>query len=256
MTGPGAASFEDRWIVVSGASSGIGRAIALHLASQGARVVLTGRNVDRLNDTARLAGAAERSLVCPLDLADLWGIAPAVRALADKTGRLYGLCHAAGLSQTLPLSATRPERVRALMDVNFQAGLELARALVERSVLDERGGSVVWLSSVYAHVGAPGQIAYCATKGAIGAAARAMALELAPRRIRVNCVSPGLVKTEMTSVPGSRMTAEQWARIEGLHPLGAGSVQDVARAAGFLLDPLNAWITGADLVIDGGYSLH
>jgi NAD(P)-dependent dehydrogenase (short-subunit alcohol dehydrogenase family) len=256
MIGNGTASFEDRWIVVSGASSGIGRAIAVHLAAQGAKVVLMGRNVDRLNDTARLAGAAERSLVCPLDLADLSAIAPAVRALVDKTGRLYGLCHAAGLSQTLPLAATRPERVRALMDVNFQAGLELARALVERAVLDERGGSVVWLSSVYAHVGAPGQIAYCATKGAVGAAARAMALELAPRRVRVNCVSPGLVKTEMTLAAGSRMTDEQWARIEALHPLGVGSVQDVARAASFLLDPLNAWITGTDLVIDGGYSLH
>jgi NAD(P)-dependent dehydrogenase (short-subunit alcohol dehydrogenase family) len=128
--------------------------------------------------------------------------------------------------------------------------------VVERAVLDERGGSVVWISSVYAHVGAPGQIAYCATKGAIGAAARAMALELTPRRVRVNCVSPGLVKTEMTLAAGSRMTAEQWSKIEALHPLGVGSVQDVARAVGFLLDPLNAWITGADLVIDGGYSLQ
>jgi NAD(P)-dependent dehydrogenase (short-subunit alcohol dehydrogenase family) len=219
-------------------------------------VVLMGRDIDRLNETARQVGATERSLVCPLDLSDLQAIAPAVRSLAEKTGRLYGLCHAAGLAQTLPLAATRPDRIRALMDINFQAGLELARALVERAVLSEGGGSVLWISSVYAHVGAPGQIAYCATKGAVAAAVRAMALELAPRRVRVNAVSPGLVRTEMTSATGSRMTAEQWARIEALHPLGAGSVQDVARAASFLLDPLNAWVTGTDLVIDGGYSLH
>ena len=256
MSSGGMASFEDRWVIVSGASSGIGRAISVQLVAHGARVVLMGRDVERLNETAQLAGPAQRSLVCPLDLADLLGIAPAVRALVEKTGRLYGLCHSAGLSQTLPLAATRPDRVRALMDVNFQAGLELSRALVERAVLAEQGGSVLWISSVYAHVGAPGQIAYCATKGAIGAAARAMALELAPRRVRVNSVSPGLVRSEMTGPAGSRMTAEQWAKIEAMHPLGVGSVQDVARAASFLLDPLNAWITGADLVIDGGYSLH
>lgn len=252
----GMASFEDRWIIVSGASSGIGRAISVQLVAQGARVVLVGRNAERLAETARLAGPAERSLVCVLDLADLPAIAPAVKALVEKTGRLCGLCHSAGLSLTLPLAASRPGRVRALMDVNFQAGLELSRALMERSVLSEHGGSVVWISSIYAHVGAPGQVAYCATKGAIGAAARAMALELAPRRVRVNCISPGLVKTEMTAAGSSRMTAEQWARIEALHPLGAGSVHDVARAAIFLLDPLNAWVTGADLVIDGGYSLQ
>ena len=256
MTGVGGVAFADRWIVVSGASSGIGRAIAVQLASQGAKVVLIGRDLDRLNETAQLAGPADRSHVCPLDLADLQGIVPAIRALAEKTGRLYGLCHSAGVSQTLPLAATRPDRVRALMDINFQAGLELSRALVERAVLGEGGGSVLWISSVYAHVGAPGQIAYCATKGAIAAAVRAMALELAPRQVRVNCVSPGLVKTEMTSATGSRMTPEQWARIELMHPLGTGSVNDVARAASFLLDPLNAWITGADLVIDGGYSLQ
>jgi NAD(P)-dependent dehydrogenase (short-subunit alcohol dehydrogenase family) len=250
------ASFDDRWIAVSGASSGIGRGIAIHLAAQGARVALIGRDLGRLHETAQLCGAADRTRVCPLDFADLNAIAPAVRALAEQTGRLYGLCHAAGLAQTLPLAATRPDRVRALMDINFQAGLELARALVERAVLREDGGSVLWISSVYAHVGAPGQIAYCATKGAVAAAVRAMALELAPRRVRVNCVSPGLVKTAMTASAGSRMTAEQWARIEALHPLGAGSVQDVARAASFLLDPLNAWVTGTDLVIDGGYSLQ
>ena len=249
-------AFEDRWVLVSGASSGIGRAISVQLVAQGARVVLVGRNADRLHETAQLAGPQDRTLPCVLDLAELQGIVPALKVLVEKTGRLYGLCHCAGQSLTLPLSATRPDRMRALMELNFQSGLELSRALVERSVLAEQGGSILWMSSVYAHVGAPGQIAYCATKGAIGAAVRAMALELAPRRVRVNSISPGLVKTSMTAATGSRMTDDQWARIEALHPLGTGDVQDVARAAAFLLDPLNVWITGADLVIDGGYSLQ
>jgi len=251
-----ATGYDGRWLIVSGASAGIGRAISIALVAQGARVVLMGRDADRLGETARRAGPPEQTLVCPLDLSELAGIVPAVRTLVARTGRLYGLCHSAGLSMTLPLSAFRPERVQALMNVNFQAGLELSRALVERSVLAEGGGSVLWISSIYAHVGAPGQIAYCASKGAIKAAVRAMALELAPRRVRVNAISPGLVKTDMTAAAGSRMDAEQWARIESMHPLGSGDVQDVARAASFLLHPLNGWITGTDMVIDGGYSLH
>jgi NAD(P)-dependent dehydrogenase (short-subunit alcohol dehydrogenase family) len=256
-TGTGAnpaSTFEDRWVIVSGASSGIGRAISIDLVARGARVVLMGRNAGRLAETARLAGPADRTLACQLDLVELAAIGPTVKDLVGKTGRLYGLCHAAGVSLTLPLSASRPDRVQPVMSVNFLAGLELARALVDRSVLSEQAGSMVWISSVYAHVGAPGQIAYCASKGAIRAAVRAMALELAPRRVRINAISPGMVRTDMTV--RSRMSTEQWATIEALHPLGAGRPQDVANVASFLLDPLNAWITGTDIVIDGGYSLH
>jgi NAD(P)-dependent dehydrogenase (short-subunit alcohol dehydrogenase family) len=256
MSPAGGVSFEDRWIIVSGASSGIGRAISLQLVAQGARVVLMGRNADRLIETGRLAGAADRTHVCQLDLSDLHGIAPAVRGLVEKTGRIYGLCHSAGQLQMLPLSATRPDRVRTMMDVNFGAGLELCRALVERSVMTEAGASILWISSIAAHVGSPGQIAYCASKGALRAAMRAMAVELAPRRVRVNSVSPGMVMTEMAAATGARLTDEQMARIEALHPLGLGQPQDIARAASFLLDPLNVWVTGTDLVIDGGYSLQ
>ena len=179
-----------------------------------------------------------------------------MRALAGKVGRLYGLCHSAGQLQILPLSATRPERVRALMDVNFISGLEMARAFSERSVMMETGASILWISSIAAHVGSSGQIAYCASKGAIRAAVRAMAVELAPRGVRVNSVSPGMVMTEMAVATAARLTDEQMSRIKALHPLGLGQPNDVARAACFLLDPVNSWVTGTDFVIDGGYSLQ
>jgi NAD(P)-dependent dehydrogenase (short-subunit alcohol dehydrogenase family) len=248
--------FDDRWIVVSGASSGIGRAIAVDLVRSGARAVLLGRRTEALQETARLCGEASRTEVLPIDLAKVETIGPAVAALAPRLGRLYGLCHCAGIVQTLPLAATTPDRLRSMLEVNFVAGLELARALTRRDVLDPGGGSILWIASIYAHVGAPGQIGYCASKGAITAALRSMALELAPRKVRVNCLSPGLVRTAMTAAEGSRMSEEQWDKIAAMHPLGTGTPQDVARAAVFMLDPRNAWVTGADLVIDGGYTLH
>jgi NAD(P)-dependent dehydrogenase (short-subunit alcohol dehydrogenase family) len=248
--------FADRWIIVSGASSGIGRAISVALAEQGARIALIGRNDDRLRDVARSLGPPDRSTTHVLDLANADAIAEGVRAIAARTGPVYGLCHSAGVNQTLPLSATKPNRARAIVDINFSAGLELARAFVERSVLAEDGGSMLWISSVAAHVGAPGQIAYCASKGAVAAAVRAMAIELAPRHVRVNSLSPGLVQTEMSDTTRSRLTPDQWTRIIDQHPLGVGRPEDVARAAAFLLQPGSRWITGADLVVDGGYCLQ
>lgn len=248
--------FGDRWIIVSGASSGIGRAIAIELVQRGARVVLMGRRDEALQETARYCGEPARTECCTIDLAQTATIVPAVTGLVGRVGRVYGLCHCAGVVQTLPLAATTPERLRAMMEVNFVAGLELARALARRDTLEETGGSLLWIASIYAHVGAPGQTGYCASKGAVTAAVRAMALELAPRKVRVNCLSPGMVRTPMTEATGSRMSEEQWARIAALHPLGTGKPEDVARAAAFMLSPLNPWLTGADLVIDGGYTLH
>lgn len=248
--------FDGCCILVSGASSGIGRAIAISLLQNGAKVALLGRREEQLKETAQLSGVADRAKICMLDLNQLDDIAPVVSQLSIQLGRFHGLCHCAGVVQTLPLAASKPNRVSAMFSINFMAGLELARAITRRGVFAEAGGSILWIASIYAHVGAPGQIGYCASKGAVTAALRSMALELADRKIRVNCLSPGMVRTEMTDLSGSRMTEEQWARIAALHPLGVGEAQDIAHAAMFMLDPNNRWITGADLVIDGGYTLQ
>ncbi len=177
--------FEGKTIVVSGASSGIGRAVAVHLARQGAGLVLIGRNRDRLEDTAKQAGAHACRII-QLDLTDVSMIMPAVKEAASAVGRLYGLCHAAGTVDTLPLSATSSEKLQAMMQVNYVAGMELARSVTRRDFLNAVGGAVLFISAIYGLVGKPGQIAYSGSKGAVIAAARAMAIELARRNVRVN----------------------------------------------------------------------
>ena len=248
-------AFSGRRVVVTGASSGIGRACAVELTRHGARVILIGRNEKALEETRKLlAGSGHEAVI--LDLTDVERVGDEITRLANGTGRVYGLCHAAGTTATQPLGATTPEVIRSLMAVTVVAGLELARAVTRRTVMEPDGGSLVFVSSVYGRVGVPGETGYSASKGAINAAVRSMAIELARRRIRVNTISPGFVKTPMTDRAVEMLSREQVEAIVAKHPLGTGTPADVARAAVFLLAPANEWITGADLVVDGGYSAH
>lgn len=245
--------FLGKTVVVSGASSGIGRAVAIALGRQGAGLVLIGRNRDRLEDVRTQAQPASCHIL-ELDLARHTDIMPAVKDAVAAAGRLYGLCHAAGVVETLPLSATTPERFNAMMQVNYLGGMELARAVTRRDLLSEDGGSVLFISAVYGRIGKPGQIAYSGSKGAVTAAARSMAIELARRNIRVNVLSPGMVRTEMTEKALAGLSGQQVQALKDTHPLGFGSAEDVAHAAVFLLSPESKWITGTELVVDGGCS--
>ena len=245
--------FGGKIVVVSGASSGMGRAISIELSRRGARVVVLGRNRERLEETQGLLEGSGHHLLT-LDLEGHAEIVPKIRDLAGRIGRLYGLCHSAGIVETRPLAASTAEGVKRMLNVNFVSGIELVRAISRKDVMEEKGGSILFISSVYGHVGVPAQVAYCGTKGGITAAARAMAIELARRKIRVNVLSPGMVKTPMTEKAMSLLTEDQARAIREAHPLGIGSPEDVAKAAVFLLAPQNPWITGADLIIDGGLS--
>ena len=245
--------FQERQVLVTGASSGIGQAIAVELGRRNAKLIVLGRNREALSQTSALIGD-DRCHILPLDLADSDAILPGVRSVVDQRGRIYGVCHAAGVVETRPMSAIKLESLRSMMEINLTAGIELARVVCRRDIMTDEGGAVLFISSIYARVGMAGQISYSASKGAVTAAARAMAIELARRKIRVNSLSPGLVRTQMTEAAFGKLSSSQVKELEGAHPLGPGKPEDVARAAVFLLAPQNAWISGIDLVVDGGYT--
>jgi NAD(P)-dependent dehydrogenase (short-subunit alcohol dehydrogenase family) len=241
--------FTGKTLVLTGASSGLGQVIAQALAERGASLLLTGRNSDALEALAEsLPGSGHRQL--SLDLHKSTDIEAALSSAL--TAPIYGFCHCAGSVQTRPLKLSRPAPCLEQMQINALAGIEVARVLTQKQWMPDQG-SVLFISSIYSQVGAPGQIAYCASKGALLAASKAMAVELAPRQIRVNCLAPGFVATAMT-LQSAKLTEAQLNAIKDKHPLGTGTPEQVARAAVFLLSPDNHWITGTELCIDGGYT--
>lgn len=243
-----------RAVLVTGASSGIGRACAVICSRLGARLALLGRDAGRLAQTLAQCERPQEHAVAALDLADHGQFDGLAARLTEKLGPFGGIVHSAGISTTAPLSALKPEHFERFFCINVSSAFLLTQALTRRSCFDPRGGSVVFISSVMGLVGERGKTLYSLTKGALAGGVRSLALELAPRRIRVNSVSPGVVATPMSEGAAYTQTAEGRERIEGLHPLGLGGPEDVAQACAFLLSDAARWVTGSNLVVDGGYS--
>ena len=241
-------------IIITGASSGIGRQTAVACSQMGARVVLIARNTERLNETLALMESPEKHLVYSFDLADLAGIEAAIKEAVEKMGKLHGLVNAAGISTTLPLKLISNDKLDEFFKTNVYSAIQMSKLFTKQANVSNEGGSVIFLSSVMGIVGETGKTLYSLTKGALVSAARSLALEFASKKIRFNSVSPGVVLTPMSQKAVYSQDEESLNKITALHPLGLGMPEDIANACIYLLSDASRWVTGSNLVIDGGYT--
>jgi NAD(P)-dependent dehydrogenase (short-subunit alcohol dehydrogenase family) len=241
-------------ILVTGASSGIGRQIAIACSEMGATVIALGRDEERLNQTVSALVDPERHLSYSVDLLEFEAIETTVKEAVAKKGKIHGLVNCAGISATLPLRVLSTQKMELFFQTNVQGAMNMTKIVTRPAHINDTGAGVIFIASVMAVVGEVGKSVYAMTKGALLAASRSLALELAPKNIRVNCISPGVVDTPMSKNAVYSRNAEALNHIKSLHPLGIGRVEDVANACVFLLSDEARWITGTNLIVDGGYT--
>ena len=235
-------------ILVTGASSGIGRACAICASQLGASVIMTGRNRPALQDTLSRCGG-DGHLVVAGDITS-----PGfVKELVEKNGKLDGLVHAAGIGPMCPVGMLTAEHVSEVMRTNYYSFLELMKYYSKNKYRNPHL-SVVAVSSVSSSSGWGGVVVYCGSKGALSSSVRALAMELAPKGIRVNAVCPSNIKTPMYEAGAFGMSDETALKeLLQKQPLGLGEPEQVAWPVCFLLSDAASFITGVNLPVDGGY---
>jgi 3-oxoacyl-[acyl-carrier protein] reductase len=234
--------------LVTGASRGIGRAIATRLAEQGAAVVAAARSANAVACVEELVARGLRAEALTLDVTDTAALERVPADLASKHGRLDIVVSNAGITRDQLLMRMKRDDWDAVIATNLTASFVLAQAAV-RPMIRQRGGRIIAISSIVGQVGNAGQTNYAASKAGLIGFAKALAREVASRDITVNVISPGLIDTDMTRAIRNQAQADWAAQI----PLGRlGSVDDVAAAACFLASDEAAYITGHVLAVNGG----
>ena len=240
-------------ILITGAGAGIGRATAELASSMGAMVVLCDINADALAKT-QASCPGETETLC-VDLTDIEALKAGIGDVARRIGKLTGIAHIAGIPSIVPLKMVDRSRYDHVGHVNAFAGIQLAQLLADRRIGDvSAGASLVLVSSCYANVGSAANVCYAASKGAVQSITKALAIELAPKGVRVNCVAPGFVKSEMMANTGTLFDASHEEEVARLMPLGIGVPSDVAGMIVCLLSPAGKWCTGSIIAVDGGFT--
>jgi len=241
-------SLEGKTILITGASSGIGKTTAIECSKLGANVIITGRSVERLNDTfSKLEGQSNLQIVA--DLIEEEDIATLVNQIPDLDGVF--LC--AGITDTTPVKFINKEKILNVFNINYIAPILLVKLLLSKKKI-KKAASLVFMSSLGVEELTPGLGIYGSSKSALNVIMRAFANELSPRKIRANSIMPMMVKTELvTNI--TMISSEELAKDEEKYPFGYGTPEDIAYAVIYFLSDASKWVTGSILKMDGGSTL-
>lgn len=238
-------SLEGKSILVTGASSGIGRGVAITCSKLGAKVVINGRNLQKLRETLLLM-EGDCHQISAGDITNKMTLL----SLVGKLPILDGVVHCAGVGQRIPCKMLSEDNINQVMDINFKAPVLLQSELLRQKKLS-KGSSVVFISSIASWSPSYANSVYSASKGAIASYANCLALELAPQKIRVNCISPAMVWTDLIKADG--VDEEILKEDEKKYPLKRyGTPEDVANLAVYMLSDASQWMTGSNVNITGG----
>lgn len=244
-------AFQEKHILVTGASSGIGRATAQMLAACGAKLTVCGRDEERLDQTLRsLAGNNNCAIVGGIGSLDEGH--DLIMAATKDGASLNGIFHAAGVVSIRQTKLLSGDHIDAMFSASVDGALGIAKACAKKNVLVE-GSSILFMSSVAGSRGRSGMVAYSASRAALGGLTRALAAELAPKKIRVNEIIAGAVETPMHQSIVKNLDKNSEEEYRNLHLLGFGDTEDISNAALFLLSDASRWVTGSSMVVDGGY---
>ena len=242
-------SLEGKTILITGASSGIGRATAIECSKMGAKIIACGRNKERLENTLELLQGKDHKLFLG-DLRDLNGI----RSLVENVTSIEGLVLAAGKGLTVPFLFSKPEMFNDVFANNFFSHAEILRLFAKKKILRPSASVVIIVSVGGTNIFVPGNVVYGTAKSALNSLVRFAAIELSNKRIRVNGISPGMTETPL--IHEGVITEEQLEQDKEGYPLKRyGQPEDIAKGAVYLLSDASSWVTGHTLVIDGGISI-
>jgi len=243
---------ENRVYLITGVTGAIGGAVAKQLDRLGAKLILSGRNIDKINSFMDKELKQNHHIALSIDLEDLDSISNSFNELLPGNLKIDGFVHASGMGEVRPLKMTKPKFIEKVMNINFTSFVEIIRCISSPKFKNNKL-SVVGVSAIGAFQGNPTKTAYCASKAAMNAAVRCLAIELADKGVRLNTVAPGATHSKMMddilSLPGGEQTL---FKIKERQILGVCTPNDIADGIVFLLSDASRMITGTCIAIDGG----